>query len=383
MKQRLSQSNWVQIKPYLVRYVPSGQIYARFRASGKLIQRSLKTDRVTVAELRLGDFMKQERKKAEGLKAEARGKMKFGDALQIFLNRLEDNYTLKPRTKEFYKERVNALLKSWPGLKGLDVAKINKADCLNWAGNYRKTSSASSFNNTVSVLRQVMKIACDAGARYENPATVIQRSAIRPKSLKLPELGKFVDLVAAIENGKVNSCYLAADLVRFLAYGGFRKTEAANITWADCDFKRGEILLRITKNGDPRRVPMIAEMRALLERLRAERKDEAPEMAVMQIRECQQSLNKACKTVGTTRITHHDLRHLFATRCIESGVDIPTVSRWLGHRDGGALAMKVYGHLRDQHSVAMAQRVVFSKDQAPNVIKLKPDLSHERQIAHP
>ena len=42
---------------------------------------------------------------------------------------------------------------------------------------------------------------------------------------------------------------------------------------------------------------------------------------------------------------------------IESGVDIPTVSRWLGHRDGGALAMKVYGHLRDQHSVAMAQRV--------------------------
>jgi len=34
------------------------------------------------------------------------------------------------------------------------------------------------------------------------------------------------------------------------------------------------------------------------------------------------------------------LRHLFATRCIESGVDIPTVSRWLGHKDGGALAMK-------------------------------------------
>jgi integrase len=89
------------------------------------------------------------------------------------------------------------------------------------------------------------------------------------------------------------------------------------------------------------------------------------------------------RSLKTDRVTHHDLRHLFATRCIESGVDIPTVSRWLGHRDGGALAMKVYGHLRDQHSVAMAQRVVFSKDQAPNVIKLKPDFSHERQIAHP
>jgi hypothetical protein len=41
-------------------------------------------------------------------------------------------------------------------------------------------------------------------------------------------------------------------------------------------------------------------------------------------------------------------------------VDIPTVSRWLGHKDGGALAMKVYGHLRDQHSSAMAQKVSFS-----------------------
>ena len=54
--------------------------------------------------------------------------------------------------------------------------------------------------------------------------------------------------------------------------------------------------------------------------------------------------------IGIERITHHDLRHLFATRCIEAGVDIPTVSRWLGHVDGGALAMKVYGHLRRTHS---------------------------------
>jgi len=68
--------------------------------------------------------------------------------------------------------------------------------------------------------------------------------------------------------------------------------------------------------------------------------------------------------------THHDLRHLFATRCIESGVDIPTVSRWLGHKDGGALAMKTYGHLRDQHSTNMAQKVVFSEIAAPNVIAL-------------
>ena len=71
-------------------------------------------------------------------------------------------------------------------------------------------------------------------------------------------------------------------------------------------------------------------------------------------------MNRAAKIVGMARITHHDLRHLFATRCIESGVDIPTVAGWLGHKDGGALAMRVYGHLRDNHSVAMAQKVTFA-----------------------
>jgi integrase len=92
----------------------------------------------------------------------------------------------------------------------------------------------------------------------------------------------------------------------------------------------------------------------------------------MRVQECQGAINSACKKLGITRFTHHDLRHLFATRCIESGVDIPTVSRWLGHKDGGALAMKVYGHLRDQHSVAMAQRVTFGEPVEVNVIAVLP-----------
>jgi hypothetical protein len=89
----------------------------------------------------------------------------------------------------------------------------------------------------------------------------------------------------------------------------------------------------------------------------------------MRVRECQKAIDSACKKLGITRFTHHDLRHLFATRCIESGVDIPTVSRWLGHKDGGALAMKTYGHLRDQHSTTMAQKVIFT-EAAPNVVQL-------------
>ena len=93
----------------------------------------------------------------------------------------------------------------------------------------------------------------------------------------------------------------------------------------------------------------------------------------MRVQECQGAINTACKKLGIPRFTHHDLRHLFATRCIESGVDIPTVSRWLGHKDGGALAMKVYGHLRDQHSVSMAQRVTFSRPDGGNIVEFQKE----------
>jgi integrase len=88
---------------------------------------------------------------------------------------------------------------------------------------------------------------------------------------------------------------------------------------------------------------------------------------VFRVRESQKALNRACKRVGAERITHHDLRHLFATRCIESGVDVPTVSRWLGHKDGGALAMKTYGHLCNEDSLAEAHRVTFAPGPAKQV----------------
>ena len=59
---------------------------------------------------------------------------------------------------------------------------------------------------------------------------------------------------------------------------------------------------------------------------RADAKDESP---VLSVRETQKAMDHAAAKIGMTRITHHDLRHLFATQCIEAGIDIPTVSRWL------------------------------------------------------
>jgi integrase len=369
-----SAKDW-QKTPYanLIRYVPSGTYYARLRVKGKLIRKSLNTDLISVAKLRLSDFEKVERQRSESGDSAASGKMTFKDAITIHKNRVAGDASLKIRTKEYHDQRIAALCKSWPGLERKELRNITKTDCLNWAGKFGADASPTAFNHTIGILKNLLEIGVEVGARYDNPARFIKRASERPKILTLPEPEQFRSFVKAIENSGSGWSASCADLVRFLAFGGFRKGEAANITWADCDFEKGEILVRGdaetgTKNWTVRRVPMIPDMRRLLERLRGERADEPAGSPVMKVRECQKSMDRAAEVAKIARITHHDLRHLFATLCIESGVDIPTVSRWLGHKDGGALAMRVYGHLRDQHSVNMAQRVIFGETTSDKVI---------------
>ncbi len=369
----------------LVRHIQSGNYYARIRVRGKLIWKSMKTDRISVAKLRLGDFHKEERQRAAAHKAVARGKMTFGAALETYRERLKGDYALKERSKTYRQERIAALLKSWPDLEQTDVSQISKADCLAWAARFGQKASPSAFNNTVGTMRLVLDIAVEAGARYDNPVTHIKRKKIRQKLLHLPSQEKFPKLVKAIRESDGGWAERCADLVEFLAYSGCRKGEAARVEGAHCDFEKGEITIMGdpvtgTKNWEIRRVPMIPDMRRLLERVQGERGEkEFSANPVMRVHECQGAINSACKSLGIARFTHHDLRHLFATRCIESGVDIPTVSRWLGHKDGGALAMKTYGHLRDQHSANMAQKVVFTET-AANVVRL-PFQSRETNTA--
>ena len=57
--------------------------------------------------------------------------------------------------------------------------------------------------------------------------------------------------------------------------------------------------------------------------------------------------------------TFHDCRHHFISMCVMSGVDFMTIAAWVGHRDGGVLIGKVYGHLANEHRKAMAERVNF------------------------
>ena len=348
----------------LVRH-KSGRYYARAFASGKEVWKSLKTSHFSVAQARLAEFLKEHRQRISNANGEVSAKMTFGDAADIHLRNLTENLTIKPRTRHYWRQRLAALIKSWSGLNETEVRKIAPADCKKWASAYSKRASPTNYNNTIALLRHVLNVATEAGVIYANPAAPLKRAALRAKEIALPSTDKFNALIAEMRAGHSRYSRDCADFALGLAVTGMRKGEANAFEWRDLDFEPGEIIVRGdpengTKNWEIRRVPLIPDARALFERMRGEREDESLDVKVFRVRESQKALDRACKKVGTDRITHHDLRHLFATRCIESGVDIPTVSRWLGHKDGGALAMKTYGHLRREHSIAQAQRVSFA-----------------------
>lgn len=344
---------------HLIRYKPSGVYFAKFKAGGKQFRFSLKTTVLTVAQIRLAEELKKHR----GRKAHS-GRMTVSEAAEIYRLKFESNPRLKPSTKGYYTETLDYLLKTWKGLPEMDISKITEADCRAWASGAPSKLSGPRFNATLAKLRHLFEIAVKAGARHNNPANEVKTMRVRPKKLTLPSTTQFRALIAEMGKAKSRDSKNCLDFVRFLAYTGCRKGEAVMVTWGDLDFGRGIITVRGdlitgTKNWETRRIPMIPAAKEMLQELRKERAEEPDTATIMLVRECQKSIDRAAKLVGMVRITHHDLRHLFATMCIESGVDIPTVSRWLGHKDGGTLAMKTYGHLRDEHSASQAERVIF------------------------
>jgi integrase len=360
----------------LVRYEPSGIYFARAKVRGKLIRKSLDTNVLSIAKLRLADVLDTEHKAVGATKTKIIGKMIFADALALFQEQQKISTEIKERSKEYNQRCADALLKTWKGLETLDIKRITKQDCLRWRAEFGNRYGATTTNGTLSILRRVFDIAVDTGARYDNPARMkeVKRARVRRKELRLPEPDQFAALIKEVRESGSGFSPHCADAIEFFSYAGPRLKEAARIFGRDCSFTKNEIVIRGdaktgTKNWEIRRVPMIPEMRKLLERLKVERGEQTfLDNPVPKVRKFNRSLKRACKKLGLFHLTHHDLRHLFATRCIESGVDIPTVAKWLGHKDGGVLAMQTYGHLRDKHSADMAQKVVFAEPPSPTVL---------------
>jgi len=363
----------------LLRNRQSGTYYARVKVNGKQKWRSLETSVFTVAKLRLGDAEKAIRSQA--LVANAAGETgsvpetTVGRFIAAYLARLANNSRLAASSKARAGDSVKTLIKTWPELPDRDVRRLTPSDCQAWASHAlregtgfvapnartkRKGMSPSSLNKCIDALRAILEIARTQGMAYDNPATTVTKAPKRQKRLELPSPSQFQALVKRIATAGSRWSSDAADLVRLLTYSGARLREATSLRWRHLNEAKKLLTIPGSKSSSSYRVvPLFPPLASLLAEIREKRGPEAADAAIARVESCMDALKSACREIGIKPMTHHDLRHLFATRCIESGVDIPTVSRWLGHSDGGALAMQTYGHLRQEHSFAQAAKVTF------------------------
>ena len=370
----------------------SGSYYVRYTSSGKQKWESLKTEVYSVARLRAADILKDVQRVRFSAGHVEDGQATMADLAEAYLAQVDSTPDLSPATRRRKREIVAAIRKTWPDLGGLRPGGVTLAAVLEWRNRFRthgtkfrargakqalRGNSEGMINRCIDALRHILDLAVDRGmiasnpARRKPPGEKKLKLAIETELLELPTLAQFHAIFDEVERGSGIGGWgiEIADFLRLLVFSGARLREAASLTWSSIDWQKHRLKIRGTKTETSlRQIPIFPPLADLLTKIQQRRLKSggvSPAATICRVSEAQKSINRACAVLGIPRLTHHDFRHAFATVAIEAGVDIPTVSRWLGHADGGALAMRTYGHLRDEHSQAVAQKVTWAVPIAP------------------
>lgn len=331
----------------------AGTYYAITKVGGNKFRRSLDTDDFNTAKNRLPAVLAEIR---GATNASAAGTL--GQAIEDESKR--EDPAIKETTRHYYRQISISLAKTAAKLPvdpfGLSIARVTLAELRALMDKYATTSAATRYNGALALLRRTYARAIESGHVGGNLPDALKR--IRPKKLKmdLPTAETFANVVADILAQKKSHSKSTAMAVEFLAYTGLRISEAQSLRWKD--IKTDRLVVRTAKNDDMRQVPLIPAALELLARMKASPLPTEPDDPVMPIKSPRLALESACERLGIDHLRVHDLRHIFATRCIEGQVDLPTLAAWLGHKDGGVLCAQVYGHLCIKHSTAMAGKVV-------------------------
>jgi site-specific recombinase XerD len=123
-------------------------------------------------------------------------------------------------------------------------------------------------------------------------------------------------------------------------------------------------------NSGERPIPMNSVVSALSEELAQKKKSNLVFPSNRKVGErfldLKKGFKKAVELAGIAPIRFHDLRHTFATRLVQAGVDIITVQHLLGHAKICMTAR--YAHSPNNARIAAVRRLdeLFSSRPAPN-----------------
>lgn len=347
--------DWLQVGENLVKH-SGGTIYLRAKVHGKVIRVSLETTDLRIAKIKRDDRLSKLRAAASS-KAANPNLRTLGDAIAILRQRIVNQPHLKTPTLVFYRDMLDVLATTLPVTT---LAKSwTSADAARWWTTIAGRFHAQRANNVLGMAKRMGKLMLELAARADDPTEGLKRVAIPETVIVIPSRADIEAIVKSIRDQRKAWSEASANLVEFLAFSGCRISQARAITWEHIEpdwivFPSG---VKGTKGAATRRLPINPPLRAVLDRLRAASGQESPTGRIFKNSSPRWSLDNACDRLKIPRIRVHDLRHFFGSYAIESGVDIPTVAKWLGHKDGGRLLLKTYAHVRDGHSLESAAKL--------------------------
>ena len=334
---------WKTIGDNLKLYIPSGTYYVQAKLCGRRVRESLGTDNLQTARTKLSNWLSLHRSNGSGAGTGAT----MGALIELWEEHLASDQTITETTRGYKQEVLAYILKHWPGFAQTKVRKLKKHDLEAWKK--RQKCGPTRANGALTVLRELFDLAEARGVlRGISPMRGIKNLKVGIKPFVLPTREQMDEIRESVKAASPD----AGLLFDLLAETGSRISTAREIRWEDVRWERNVIYYAKVKwKEQGYEGPMSKRLREILDAAKPE-KAHGP---IVQIGSIRKPLETVCKRLGIPAISHHDLRHWFVTRAIEVGVDVPTISRWIGHVDGGALLMQTYGHYRDEHSQEMAK----------------------------
>jgi len=238
---------------------------------------------------------------------------------------LDDDYRLKV-LKDFFGDRP--LEEITPQL--IEQFRANRLE---------KRNARATVNRYMALLKRMFSLAIEWGFVTSNPAQ-------RVRQFSEHEFAKERILTPAEEVLLLRACHERLKPIVIAALNtGMRRGELLALRWEDIDLRRGLIRVKKSKSGKQRTVPVNESLKATLQSLPLFGCDKGSVFEPVNIQAC---FEKARQDAGFPELRFHDLRHTFATRLVDRGVDIITIQKLLGHST--VVITQRYTHARDDRA---------------------------------
>lgn len=300
--------------------------------------------------------------------------MKYIDWLTQWL----ENYirpSVKVRTYERYHLIIEQHIKDCIGnieLDALSPLVLQKFISELLQNGNRKTGkglSANSVNAVISVIQGSLRTAHLLGLSKEYTADKLKRPKLKEKTVECFTMSEQKQIEQSILNGKKDKMYG----ILLCLYSGLRIGELIALQWSDLDFVKGiltvskschdgqdGLIIDEPKTANSRRlIPLPKQLLPILKGIK--KKSSSPFVvsangSSVSVRSYQRSFELLLKRLHIPHKGFHSLRHTFATRALECGMDIKTLSEILGHKNP-TVTLNRYAHSLMEHKADMMNRL--------------------------